>query len=762
MAVRMLHSGQRPGLGLPSAALPPPPGGGPGQEGLSLDQIRSVFRRHLSLILTIVLVGTGLALLVGSKLTPKYTATAAVVIDRSDAQLLNVIDDDRGMAADSTVETEIELINSRSLLGRVMADLNLLADPEFRPPVSDSQSKLTINLPEPLPTILSSLPEAWLKAVGAAEDGLTPAEAEDQRNVAAATVERFTRQLEVEQAGGANVIEINFTSRDPDKAARIAHRVADAYVNAQVERKRRVAGSAASWLADRLTEMQHEVQQAEQAAAEFRATQGLFNSGPGDGGTLNDQKILDLNRQLVALRAEKRALEAKLNRARASDLDVLAEELNSPLIATLRGEEATLQRQEAELAQTYGPRHPTMMNLRAQIAGVRDKIRIEVERGVRSLADDLSTLDSQEQIIGQDLEELKQEDAREGQAEVRLRELERQAEANRQLYETFLRRYKEAQEQEQVIAPAARIISAAETPVMPVTPGPKVFGLVGFTLSLMFGSLLAFLVEGLDRRVQSGGAIEREFGVHVLGVLPLITGREARERPAQYIADRPFSGFAEAARSIVTSLRMSDQGSAAPVLMITSALPEEGKTTLSISLAAGAANAGLKVLLMDLDLRRPTLGERVAEAPVQGGLVDFLNGTLPRERLIQHEPRSGIDFIVVGGQPHSPLELLQSPKLRRLIETARREYDQIIIDCAPILAVTDARVATRLADRVILATRWRRTGSDAVGGALRVLSGVRAEVAGCVLTAVNMNQYKLYASGEAASYYKRYRRYYVD
>lgn len=760
MAVRMLHSGHRSGLGV-HTALPPPPGGGPGQEGLSLDQIRSVFRRHLSLILTVVIVGTGLAVLVGSKLTPKYTATAAVVIDRRDAQLLDVVDAGRGIAGDPTVETEIELINARSLLGRVMADLGLLDDPEFRPQVSESHANLTVDLPEPLSTILSSLPQSWLTAVGAAEEGLTPAEAADQRNVVAATLERFARQLEVVQAGGSNVIEINFTSRDPDKAARIANAVAEAYVSAQVERKRRAAGSAASWLADRLTEMQHEVQLAEQEAAEFRATQGLFNSGPG-GGTLNDQKILDLNRQLVALRAQKRALEAKLNRARASDLDALTAELNAPLIATLRGEEATLLRQEAELAQTYGARHPTMINLRAEIAGVRDKIRLEVERGVRSLGDDLTALNSQEQIIAQDLEELKLEDAREGQAEVRLRELERQAEANRQLYETFLRRYKEAQEQEQIVAPDARIITAADTPAMSVTPGPKVFGMVGFTLSLMFGSLLAFLVEGLDRRVQSGGAIEREFGVNVLGVLPLITGREARQRPAQYIADRPFSGFAEAARSIVTGLRMSDQGAAAPVLMITSPLPEEGKTTLSISLAAAAANAGLKVLLMDLDLRRPTLEERVAEGPVHGTLVDFLNGTLSRERLIQHEPKSGIDFVVVGRQPSNPLELLQSPKLRRLIETARREYDQIVIDCAPVLAVTDARVATRLADRVILATRWRRTGSDAVGSALRVLLGVRAEVAGCVLTAVNMNQYRLYASGEAASYYKRYRRYYIE
>jgi Mrp family chromosome partitioning ATPase len=168
------------------------------------------------------------------------------------------------------------------------------------------------------------------------------------------------------------------------------------------------------------------------------------------------------------------------------------------------------------------------------------------------------------------------------------------------------------------------------------------------------------------------------------------------------------------------------------------------------------------VLLIDLDLRRPTLHERVGAGAPEGGLVDYLNGVLPRERLIQREPESGIDFVVVGRPPRNPLELLQSPKLHRLIESARREYDQIIIDCAPLLAVTDARVATRLADRVILAARWRRTGCDAVGGALRLLADVHAEVAGCVLTAVNMDQYRLYASGEAASYYRRYRRYYIE
>jgi capsular exopolysaccharide synthesis family protein len=760
MAVQRLHS-QRQGVGRQST-LPPPPGGGQGREAFTLDQVRSVLRRHLSLIVTVVAVGTGLALLAGHKLTRQYTATAQVVIDRSDAALLDVVDEGRiGVPADSAVETEIELITSRSLLGRVMADQALFDDPEFSPPASDDGADPAGGLPEPLQTIVSILPASWLMAAGLAEDGPAAVAAQDRMNVAVATLDRFAARVDVAQAGGSHVIDISFTSRDPDKAGRIANSLAEAYVSAQVERKRRAAGSAASWLADRLTELQHEVEASEKAAAEFRATSGLFNTGAGEGGTLNDQKILDLNRQLVALRAEKRALDAKLNRARSSSFEALAQELNSPLVASLRGEEATLLRQQAELAQTYGPRHPTMINLRAEMAGIQDRIRLEVERGVRALADDLQVLESQEQVIAQDLEELKGENAREGQAGVRLRELERQAEANRQLYESFLRRYKEAQEQEQVIAPDARIVTVAETPDKPVTPGPPVFALVGFTLSLMLGSLLAFLLEGLDRRVRSGSDLEREFGVSVLGVLPLISGRQARLRPAEYVAERPFSGFAEAARSIVTGLRMPDQ-SVASVVMVTSALPEEGKTTLSISLAAAAANSGLKVLLIDLDLRRPTFHKRVGDGPDQGGLVDHLNGTLPRERLIRHEPQSGIDFVIVGRPPHNPLELLQSPKLRRLIETARRDYDQIIIDCAPVLAVTDARVATQLADRIIVAARWRRTRSDAVGGALRILADVQADVAGCVLTAVNMSQYRLYASGEAASYYRQYRRYYVD
>jgi capsular exopolysaccharide synthesis family protein len=278
----------------------------------------------------------------------------------------------------------------------------------------------------------------------------------------------------------------------------------------------------------------------------------------------------------------------------------------------------------------------------------------------------------------------------------------------------------------------------------------------------MLGCMLAFLKDRLDNRVQSANQIERTLGLSVLGLLPRLSNRRAKRWPGRYIAERPFSSFAEAARSIVTGVRTHRHGSAAPVMLVTSALPHEGKTTLAISLAAAAASSGLKTLLIDLDLRCPSLDDRLADTIELPGLVDHLKGQLQRSQLIQRDDGSGIDYVVVGEPPHNPLELLQSPQLRHLIETWRREYDQVFIDSAPVLAVTDTRVTVGLADRVLLAAMWQETDLDAVTHAVRSLLEVGGEVAGVVLTSVNMKRYKLYARGEAGSYYKRYRRYYLE
>ncbi len=291
------------------------------------------------------------------------------------------------------------------------------------------------------------------------------------------------------------------------------------------------------------------------------------------------------------------------------------------------------------------------------------------------------------------------------------------------------------------------------------------FATVGFAVSTMLGTFLALLLERVNGRVRSASALEHALGIPVLGLMPRLPSRRARERTARYVTDKPLSEVTEAARSILTAAGLEAPGTPSGVLLVTSALPGEGKTTLSIALAAAVAAAGHKVLLVDLDLRRPKVARRL-QARVRGAprVVDCPADALPLEWPVQREPHSGIDFIdfVVDGQPpRRPLTLVQSAALRELVVAARRDYDYVILDSAPLLAVAEARIATRLVDRVVLATRWRRTDLEAVAHAARILQQVRAEIAGCVLTDVDMRKYRLYAT-DAGSYHGHHRGYYSN
>lgn len=728
----------------------------------SLDEIFAMLRRRLGLIVVVVLAGTGVAALIGHAITRQYTATAAVVIDATDQSFMEFLDNrsPEGGAPDR-IATEIELITSRSHLELVMNDLQLFGDPGFQP-----TQEPDIDLPEPLRTAASILPDSWLVQTGMAKEKLSPETDLSQPEVrTAAAVDRFRNRLEVERRNNAQVISIRFNSSEPDKAATVANRVADLYVSSQVEYKRDMGRRAASWLQQRLDELRNAVEEAEEEAARYRTEQGL--AARAGGSTLNEQRILDLNDRLSVLRAEKVAMQTKLERARAlqrSDegQQAIADVLASPRLDDLRAEAMALVRQRAEMGQAFGPNHPRMRSIDAEFDTIHERIRLEIHHALRNLEDEVEAIDAHQRIVEQDLQELQQENAREAQATIRLSELERQAQANRELYEMFLRQSKAAHERIDMMVPDARVISRAVPPTMASTPSPSVFALIGFTASLMFGSFLTFLVERLDRRIQNAHTIERSLGLKVIGILPQVRDRSARQWPGRYVAERPLSAFAEATSSITNSLRSAVYGSDAPVFLITSALPHEGKTTLSISLAAAAVRSGLKTLLIDLDLRRPILAQHMAEAPDLQGLAEHLRGELPLSELVHHEGKSGIDFVTVGAGLDNPFEVLQSPRLRELVKTWRRDYDHIIIDSAPILAVTDTKFALRFADLVVLAARWKYTELDAVAQATRVLLEANVPISGCVLTVVNMKKYRLYASGEAGSYYRRFRGYYVD
>lgn len=733
-------------------------------EGLDIRQLVGILRRRRNVILSTVLVITTLALLVGLQITPKYTATALVMISPEKEKILNVEEVLQGVNPDTyIVETQIKVIASRAHAEKVMDSLRLFQDPEFSVAAREADPEARIRFGGIWAKIVGWLPEPWLVAAGLAEEPtqqdleLAPVL---EREVA---ISEFLDNLRVRQEGRSYVIAISFTSVDPAKAARIANTVAELYVESQRQFKVEATKEASGWLAERLEALRQDVLAKEKAVEEYRAAHNLVDAG---GRSLTEQELADLNRELAQARAELAAKEAKLEQIRGmrgQGLDAMADVIASPVIINLRQQEALLLKTEAEMRTLYGEKHPKMQQLLTEKESLRTKIADEVNRIVRTLENEVEVARARVRSLEQDLQELTGVTEEQRQKLVRLRQLEREAQAARELYQTFLQRFHETREQADVVKSDARVISKAAPPDEPSTPGPLLFGAVGFTASSMLGVLLALLLERLDSGLRSGRQIEQELGLPFFGLVPKLDGLKKGQTPHRYLMERPLSAYAEAIRSIFTSLQLSDVDQPPKVVLVTSSVPQEGKTTLAVSLAVFAARSSQRTLLMDLDLRHPSIQRELGFEP-EAGFVEYMAGERRLEEVIRHHEETGIDHLPIHRQTPNPTDLLGSRKMRMLLDELRGHYDFIVIDSAPLLGVTDSRVLARLVDKVLFAVRWDRTDAETARNALDTLRDVHAleRVAGAVLTLVDVRKHAQYGYGDVGQYYGKYQKYYVN
>src|SRR3954471_13554609 len=709
--------------------------------GFSLDQIFAILRRRFRIIVLVALGGTVLAVAASYMITPLYQATASVAVDASDPNVSGIVDNPQlRQGSLETVATKIEVINSRQLTEEVMVKLQLYQDPFFNPPPSA--------LARLLQMLASFLPQDWLVYAGLPANAGTSDPKE-------AAIERFKRYLTVVQPAGTNAIQISYLSNTPAKTAGIANALAEAYIRWEAEHRQETAREAAAWLQQRLGDLGARVQQAEQAAADFRIKHDLAATNT-DAKTITDQRLVDLKNQLVALQGEEIDKQAKLERARAArssgngaDALALSDAYKSPILLQLYQQEADLNRREAELKQVFGNRHPQILDAQVQINDVKQRIQLEVNRAIANMQDDLASLKSREKAIGRDISSLQAGSSQDRQAEVQLGELERQAKTSRDLYEQLLNRYHEAQERADLLSTKAQVVSRAAPPAQQSTPGKAVFAVLGFTVSTMLGSMMAFLVEQLDRRVQNVRQLEHLLGIRALGILPFIRQRRFRKRPASYIAEQPFTYFAEASQSILMQLDSSADPSRLKVLVVTSALPDEGKTTFALSLAATGVRSGFKVCVVDLDLPHPSVPGKLGFGLPRPGLTDYVAGTAELADVIHRDNKSAIDFIPVGERPENSLMLLRSPALDSLWRMLRANYDLVVVDSAPLLALSETQAVGRFADHVVIAAQWRRTEAAATAEATRLLSEFGVRSIRFVLTKVDIKKYKLYAAGES-------------
>lgn len=715
-------------------------------------------RKWMRVILGIAI---GLTVLVSVgvfQITPRFTAEAQVLLDPQKTQVVDMDSVMSGLGSDlSTISSQVEILASRSVARRVIESENLMDDPEFN-----------AALRPPSPTRFLD-PGYWLRSIF--NNNETEADpqilAESRMNSVIGAVVGST---EVSRKNMTYILTVDFSSEDRVKAARIANAIANTYVVDQLEAKFNATKQANEWLAKRLDDLRAQVEASERAVEIYRADNGLQSVGKV-GVTISQQQMSELNAQLILAKTSLAEKQAKYSRAKqilstGGSIESVVDVLQSNTISNLRAKEAELARQQAEMSSKYGDRFPAMLTIAAQRRDVERQIGAEVRRIVGSIQNESLIAQTRVSSLEGSLKELQGSSGSDDQASIKLNELEREAEANRMVYESFLNRYKETSQQQDIQTADARVISEAPIPGSAAYPKRGLMISVAFVISLMIGTLVAFLLEQMDSGIRSGADVEQHLGLVHLVSVPLIPKEKGADgklmSPVDYVLARSLSSYAESLRSLRSALSLSNVDNPPKVILFTSALPNEGKTTTATSFARAAAEAGVRTILVDCDLRHPSVNKALGLKDAKRGIVEVLAGICKLEEVILVDEVSKLHHIPVAMGSKSPPDLLASAQMRRFVENLRETYDLVVIDSAPVLPVSDSRILSALVDKTVFVVRWNETPRDASQNAIKLLRTYNADIAGVALTAVNTAQQAKYGYGDGGYYYNRYSRYYAD
>jgi polysaccharide biosynthesis transport protein len=713
--------------------------------------LRALFRvflvRRLTIIGTVVMAMT-LAAIAVLQMTPLYTASALILVGQRENKVVqdSVLAD---LTMDtSTIENQIQILRSTSLAERVIAKLNLGRDREFGPGGRSLTDYLN--------------PMTWLERTeepSRAGANLRPQQAPA---VDPMLVKRFSSRLTVAAQGRSSVIRVSFDSVNRDKAALIANTIVDQYIVAQLEMKSDAAKRTTNWLDERLTKLTEEVRQAENAVEKYKVEHDLDGK---DGTTLAAEQVSELNGQIVLARSNLAEQEAKFRQVNSlyragSSADSIASVINSPLISTLRGQQADLMRKEAELATKYGDRHPQMIAIRDEKKNLDAKIDEEVKRIIKNLSNEVGVAKARLNSLETSLGEMQGTTNTQGQASIELRALQREAETRRTALQQYQQNRTTTEGKEQVQKADAQPIQNASVPHDPSFPNkPLIMGVTLFGSGVM-GMLLALMLERLDNGLRTGPEVERLSRVANLAVVPKLKGAK---HIADRIAQKPLSAFSESVRSLYSGLQLSNVDQPPKVVVMTSSVPQEGKTSLAVSLGRLASKSGARVILIDCDLRRPAVGAQFSPRRPEAGLVEVLAGKRDLASVLHRDPISPLEFVPVAAPPANPADLLGSMAMKKLIEILRQHYDFIVIDAAPVLPVSDTRLLARLADKVVYVVRWDSTPREAVANGIKLLRDANADIAGTVLNQADPRRHAIYGYGYASyGYGGKYTRYYTE
>jgi capsular exopolysaccharide synthesis family protein len=711
------------------------------QSSIDLRGLYLMMRRRVKLLGFGAGLGVVLALATVLLLRPQYTATTVLMVDSREEKVLNDAVVSALRPSQPAIASEAAVIIAPSVLKRVVEKLALAKDPEFE-------------VSPPATSMLATVRAQLFTLFGTRQT--KPHTGEGMSDELIELIESLRKSIEVTQSQYTNLLHVSVSSKEPWKAARLANAVADAYLVQQIEGRYDATRRATEWLKERLEEQRVKLRRSEER---FEHLKGEMEVVDKEGATLEDKQLMRLNEELIMARAKTAEAQAKYAALRQQggagmDEKQLGELVQSALITQLRTQLAQVIREEDSLGSRFGRNHPLVVKVLAEKQGLNSQIDDEVRRIALTLKSELDVAKSREESLEASLKAASLKATSQKSEYVELRELQREAESDKALYESMLQRMKQATAQETWKATDFRVVAEAVPPLSSNRPKTKLLALAALSLGFGIGIGLTLLTELLDKTFKRGRDVEAKLSVpHLVDVplLPAATGGLGRKQYAfQFSTLNVGSPFADAMLGLHSGLQSVGRDTPIRTVMFTSATPGEGKSVIAANFAQTAARSGFKVLLICTDLRTPTTDWLARTGAPRVDLVDYLNGKAEIEATVVRSEEAGIDLVPAARSAPNAASLLASPRMQKLLDWGRANYDLVVIDTVAVGTCLDGRMLARHVDATVVVIEWLKTTVEEAKEAVDLLLKNDARIAGAVLNKVDFAKARLYGISTSA------------
>ena len=710
---------------------------------ISLREVWHLLVRHKYAIFSCLLVMVGLAIAASLMLPTRYEAVVRLTLnsDSQDALGLDALQSMPGGADTLTkVETQVHILQTDSLAWGVIKQLRLDQNSNFAPEKCRSRAEAPVDKVSPECRFM--------------------------------LLKQFHKRLRVESVPKTEMFEIRFRNSDPVLAMTIANTLANTYMERNFKTRFEATEQASTWLAQQLEDVRKNVESTQQNLTEVQKKIGII--GADENNNMLISRLDEVNKQLVQAESERIVREARYRVAMTGNPELLASVMPGTNLQVLRAQQTELQNQYAQLSSRYGDAFPRVVQVKAQLAQVEAALQAEITKIGAQMETEYKAAARSEDILRAELEKQKQEAFKMNGDAIQFAILKRDLDAGRDLYQSMIKKLKEAGIMAGLKSTTVTIVDEAQIPTEKAEPHLLLNVALGILAGAFSGICLAFALENTNETIRTPGDVETQCLLPSLGVIPALANGNSRNghrsrnghqalKPAEpdkflpVTLASPTSQVAEAYRSLRTTLLLASAGAPPKLILVTSALPGEGKTMTSINSAIVLAQKNRRVLLVDADLRRPNVHVRL-NISNNSGLSGALTGDDPEGSYVSHPMLPTLSVLPAGHRPPLPAELLDSDRMRELMDRWRCEFDHVIIDTPPVLGMSDAVVLSTLADSVVLVVRAAASGRQSVRRAREALMGVNARVAGALVNAVDLDSMDYY--GYYGYYSKEYQHYY--